>query len=531
MEKVMVPIIIGLAAIIVILATIIVVLVKKMKRFVKVSDQIQYEKETTSAYLEKVNRELKENEDRLQLILNSTAEAVYGIDMEGNCTFCNDSCLKLLAYKEQSDLIGKNMHWMSHHSRTDGSPMPLEECQVFNAFMRGERIHVDDEVLWRSDGTSFHAEYFSYPQYKDGKIVGAVVTFMDITDRKKAEDDVLYLSYHDPLTGLYNRRFFEEELKRLDTERNLPISIIIGDLNGLKLTNDIFGHNYGDILLQKVAAVIKKVCREDDIIARWGGDEFIILLPKTRIEDAEDIKHRIKVRFSKERVKAIKGSISMGVEAKISIIQDIVQILEEAEDNMYLEKTLERKNNNSTMVDTIINTLHHNCPKVAEHSRRISSLCEQFGRAIHLDEVEIKRLKDAGFLHDIGKIALEDSLAKKEGPLTEQEWKEMKLHPVVGYRILNSFDNTLDLAEYVFAHHERWDGTGYPKGLRGEEIPKLARVIALAESYDAMTDRSNNPKALSREEAIEEIQQHAGTQFDPKLAARFTELLQNNTLV
>ena len=112
-------------------------------------------------------------------------------------------------------------------------------------------MHAKDEVFWRADGTSFAAEYYSYPQLKDGKVIGAVVTFMDITERKKAEEKIRYISFHDSLTGLYNRTFFEEELKRLDTERNLPISIIMGDMNGLKLTNDIFGHTAGDMLLKK----------------------------------------------------------------------------------------------------------------------------------------------------------------------------------------------------------------------------------------------------------------------------------------
>lgn len=292
----------------------------------------------------KANKILKENEENLQLILNSTAEAIYGMDLDGNCTFCNKSCLKMLGYENQDELLGKNMHWQIHHSYRDGKLMQLSECRILVALNNGEGAQVDDEVFWRADGTSFDVEYFSYPQYRDGEIIGAVVTFMDITSRKKAERDIIHLSYHDALTGLYNRRFFEEELFRLDVERNLPISIIMGDVNGLKLTNDVFGHAAGDLLLQKAALTIKSVCRADDIITRWGGDEYIVILPKTSNEDAEIIARRIKDQFSKENIKDVSCSIAVGSATKYSADENVQKIIEKAEERMYSQKFLERKN-------------------------------------------------------------------------------------------------------------------------------------------------------------------------------------------
>jgi len=480
--------------------------------------------------LEKTNLALKENEAKLQLLLDSTYEAIYGIDMKGNCTFCNNSCLKLLGYRQQNELLGKNMHWQIHHSRKDGTLLPLDQCQVFSTLIKGEGIQVDNEVLWRADGTSFDAEFFAYPQCKDGEFIGAVVTFMDITNRKKAETEIAYLSYHDSLTGLYNRRFFEEELIRLDIERNLPISIIMGDVNGLKLTNDIFGHAAGDMLLQKAAKVIKNGCRADDIIARWGGDEFIIILPKTRLEEAVVIAERIKNIFSKQSIKAIRGSISLGYDTKNLVNEDILRIMENAEEKMYSQKTLESKNIHSDTIKSIVKTLHENSPREEEHSKNVSQLSEAIGRMMNLSEAELRRLKEAAFLHDIGKIIIEESLLNKIDMLTDQEWQEIKQHPLVGYRILNSSEDTLELAKYILSHHERWDGSGYPKGLKGEAIPRLARIIALAESYDAMTNDSNFKKVMSKDEAIFEIQKNAGFQFDPDIVEIFVKMLRPSLL-
>lgn len=474
---------------------------------------------------EKVNIKLKENQEKLQLILNSTAEAIYGMDIDGNCTFCNTSFLKLLGYNTSEELIGKNVHYQIHHSYKNGTPMSYEDCKIVRSLKLGEGAHEDDEVFWRSDGTSFDVEYNSYPQFKDGILTGAVVTFRDITERKKANEKIKYLSYHDSLTGLYNRMFFDEELKRLDNERNLPISIIMGDANGLKLTNDIFGHTTGDTLLKKVAETFKRVCRADDIISRTGGDEFIVLLPKTEAHDAEKIINRIKTELSKEQVLAIKGSISMGSYTKVSPEEDIYSIIDEAEEVMYYDKTLNRKTINTNLIKTIIETLHKNSPREEMHSKNVSELSVKIGEALKLSNEDIRILKDASYLHDIGKIVLDNEiLNKKYYDLLEQDHKKLKQHSVVGYRILNSFDETLSLAEPVLSHHENWDGSGFPKGLEGNDIPRLSRIIAVAESYDSLTNHKDNNK-MNKDDALNEIKKQSGLKLDPTIVEVFLNMM------
>lgn len=482
-----------------------------------------------TAHLLEANNALKENKEQLQLILDSTAEAIYGIDINGICTFCNASCLNMLGYSNSCELIGKNMHKQIHHSYQDGRPMPAAECKVLRALSDGEGTHVDDEVFWRADGTSFDVEYYSYPQYRADEVIGAVITFMDNTERKKAEKQIKYLGEHDSLTGLYNRMCFQNQIARLDCKENLPISIVFADVNGLKLTNDIFGHATGDKLIKKSSEILKHACRENDIAARVGGDEFVLLLPRTEKEEAERIIDRIKSELSEEKITAIHCSLSMGLSTKTQPYQNIEMVMENAENEMYKEKTLTRKSIDSQLISTIIDTLYENDPREKHHLEAVGKLCRKIGLAMGLSEKEVRRLEEAGFLHDIGKIALNKNIIRKQDNLTQEEKNEIQQHPIVGYRILNMFDDTLDLAEAVYSHHERWDGSGYPKSLNGKEIPLTARIIAVAESYDRIVNRLG-ASAPSKREAIKIILENAGTQFDPEIAKLFAELESNMEL-
>lgn len=475
--------------------------------------------------LEVTNYALKESMDKLHLILDSAAEGIYGIDKDCNCTFCNDSCLKMLGYQDQDDLIGKNMHLLVHYADNQGVLMDGNDCKIYKTLQTGIGTHSDNEVFWRADGTNFNVEYYSYPQYKEGNIIGAVVTFRDNTERKKSEERIKYLNNHDFSTHLYNRRFFENSLMRINQKENLPIAIIFGDVNGLKLTNDIFGHATGDSLLLKTAEVLKKICREEDIIARVGGDEFAILLPKTEAEVVEKIITRVKHELSKEQIAAVKCSMSMGYDLKTSMEQDIERTMRNAEDRMYKEKTLTRRTTSSDMIKNIVETLNNKCPLEKGHAINVSLLCENIGKELDLPETEVKKINAAGQLHDIGKIILDEALLNKKEKLTEEELIKFQKHSTVGYRILNLFDDTLGFAEGVLYHHENWDGTGYPKGLKGEEIPVMARIIALVDSYDEMLVGLFEEEAKSKEDALQEIINQSGKQFDPKLVNIFIKMM------
>lgn len=473
----------------------------------------------------KSNSQLEDNQDQLRLILDSAAEAIYGIDLDGNCTFCNKSCIKMLGYNDQSELLGKNMHWQIHHTRADGTAFPVNECKIFNAFLKSEGAHVDDELFWRADGTSFEVEYYSFPQIRNGEIIGAVISFRDITQRKQKEAEIQYLNCYDILTGLHNRRCFEENRGKIDIAENLPLSVIFADINGLKMTNDIFGHTAGDELIKKSSEILQQACRQHDIVARIGGDEFIILLPKTTEENAKHILERIRAEFANARVEAIKCSISLGLYTKRSPEQSLDEIMANAENAMYKDKTMNRKSINKDIIDTIIDTMHSRNPREKQHSVTVGEMCAEMGTALHLAETEISKLCRAGYLHDIGKIVLDQSILSKDS-FTDEELEKIQQHSAVGFRILSLFDDTLDLAEYVYGHHERWDGTGYPRGLKGEEIPLISRIISVTETYDRVFERNHLPLEERTTEALEKIRNGIGNRFDPRIAKLFIEIIE-----
>ena len=389
--------------------------------------------------------------------------------------------------------------------------------------LTGEQVHFNTFSLKLK-------KYFEVKAYSPSFNEFATV-FMDITERIENEKNISYLNYHDVLTGLYNRRFCEEEIRRLDTERNLPISLMYGDVNGLKLINDAFGHLKGDELLQKAATALRNACRTGDIIARWGGDEFVILLPQTTSEEAESIVKRIIDNYSQEYINSISGSISIGWDTKYSMNEDILNTLKNAEDLMYKNKTHESEKIRINSIRTLMTTLHETYPGLEQYSKRVTELCQDISRAIGLPEWEVCRVRTTGSFRDIGYVSLDKSVLNKPGKLNEQEWDEIKRHSEIGCRILSSSHEMSEFADYVLAHHERWDGTGYPKGLQGNDIPIVARIVALASSYVAMTSERPYRAALQEEVALQEIINNAGTQFDPELAKVFVEKVLNKPWV
>lgn len=348
---------------------------------------------------------------------------------------------------------------------------------------------------------------------------------MDITGRKQAEDGLRYLSFHDSLTGLRNRSFCEMELQKCDTEHYLPISLIMVDVNGLKLINDGFGHQYGDQLLKRVAHVLRLSTKKDAVVARWGGDEFVILLPKTDERSASDTCEYMLRIAADQPAEPTPISIAIGYACKTQTQQDIHAVLAEAEARMYRRKLLDSRSAHSSIISSLARTLRERNHETEEHARRLQQLSIQIGHNIGLPPSVLDELSLAAALHDIGKVGIDDYILRKPGPLDSAEWEQMRKHVEIGYRIALSSPEIAPIARAILFHHEWWNGSGYPEGLHGKAIPLISRILAIVDAYDVMTHNRPYKPAMSESDAVDELQRCAGTQFDPFLVEQFIAMV------
>ncbi len=357
----------------------------------------------------------------------------------------------------------------------------------------------------------------------------------DISQRKKVEEHLTYLSMHDALTGLYNRAYFEEEMRRLGEGRHTSVGMIICDVDGLKLINDTFGHNTGDGLLVAAAGVIKNPFRTGDMVSRIGGDEFAVLLPGCDRRQVENACHRIafNVKRYNEKHPELPLSISIGFAVCSGTSCSMLDLFKEADNNMSREKLHRSRSARSTIVQALMKTLEARDFITANHSKRLQDLVTNLARAAGLPDYKLSDLRLLARFHDIGKIGLADRILFKPGPLTPEEALEMQRHCEIGSRIAQSAPDLLPIADWILKHHEWWNGQGYPLRLKGEEIPLESRILAIADAYEAMTSNRPYRNAIGKEKAVDEIKKYAGLQFDPLIADVFVESLEeeHNNLI
>lgn len=463
----------------------------------------------------------------LDRVLKSVGDGIIVVDLEQRVTMLNRIAEELTGWTND-EARGKSFNqvfMLSHENPEYQVTNPVEAVLKSDC----STVSSNHAIITDRHGNRFNIEDSATP-VKDGEgaTTGVVLIFRDITERKVQSEQIEYLSYHDHLTGLYNRRYFEKELKRIDGRRHFPLSIIMGDINSLKMINDSFGHLAGDEVIYAAGKIVKKFCRPNDVAARWGGDEFVLLLPNTDEEATAKIVERMNQAVALAPVDQGMLSIAFGWDTKKNLSEDITVVFKNAENYMYKHKLQMKPQVRDNTIRMIMASLYQKSGIEKTHSEAVSRYARLLAEEMQLSDREIETLTWVARLHDIGKVTLDPGLLDKKGPLTADEWVAIRRHPEIGYHITNTTADMAEIALAILGHHEWWDGSGYPKHLSGRKIPLLARIIAIAEAYDAMlSDRPYQP-AMDQSRAVHALVHGAGTQFDPNIVAIFVNRVVGN---
>jgi diguanylate cyclase (GGDEF)-like protein/putative nucleotidyltransferase with HDIG domain len=355
----------------------------------------------------------------------------------------------------------------------------------------------------------------------------------------------------DELTGLYNRRHFEERLKEeiaRHSRHDDSFSIFMVDLDNFKTYNDVYGHPAGDSLLGQIGTIIKRCVRDADQAFRYGGDEFVVILPQTAKGDAYVVAERVRQQIADEmEKKSVTVTCSIGLASYPADGVIAGELVAGADSALYYAKwtggnrtyfsskaaseppddgRIHGKRDGLSAVYALVSVVEARDPYVYGHSRKVNTYAVALAEAIGLSPDEVSRVSTAALLHDIGKIGIPDEVLNKKTKLSKENWETIKAHPRLGTNIVSNIPQLVSCADSILHHHERWDGNGYPEGLKGDQIPLESRILAIADTFEAMSAARPYRPAFSREEVIEELRKCSGTQFDPNLVEVFIGIIE-----
>ncbi len=473
-----------------------------------------------------MQEQLRRSEERYRWILESTSDILCVYDMEDECfTFVSPTVERVRGITQDQALAETWQDAVTEPFYPRLTATLTKQYAVFQA-----NGHCDGQFVLElqqpdKDGRPLWVELAArFRRGRQGQ-VELVGSTRSIAERKQAEEQMEQLMFRDALTHLYNRRFFEEELQRMDNHFNMPVSILMGDINGLRLINEAFGHSQGDTLLQITADILAACARPQDVVARTSGDEFCILMPKTDGSAARKVLAAIEQRIASEKSGMLEQfayvTWSFGVGTKKRLDDSLIGARQAAAKEMERQKLLEQASTHNAAIASLKAAMFARSEETEAHCQRMFQMARLVGLELGLSQQALHDLQLLCQLHDIGKIGVDDAILKKPGKLTADEWARMKEHPSIGARIAASLPDIAGIAPAIAAHHERWDGSGYPQGLRATEIPVLARILAVIDAYDAMTHTRIYREALPRAEAIGELIRNSGSQFDPTVVDVF----------
>lgn len=387
-------------------------------------------------------------------------------------------------------------------------------------------------------------------------IVVAWIMGFYVRMEKKHIEELKEFANIDGLTEVFNHRYFQEVFRiKCDEsiQHNKPISLIMIDIDYFKNYNDLYGHQQGDDVLKIIANIIKENISPEQIVCRYGGEEFSVILPNTTQDEAIVLSNTLRELianyefYGKEHMPNKKISVSIGISMLYDKNDSKVNVINRADAALYRAKYF-RKNrvetyislfdkfshleNSKAKVDesvksmkTLITIINSRDRYTYNHTERVVHFCELFANHLKLDDEQKKKLIYGAYLHDIGKINISKEILILEKKLTTEEWEELKKHPIDGANIIKEIEGLEDVVDIVLQHHEKYDGSGYPNGIKGEDINYLARILTLVDSFDAMTNNRPYKDKMTLKESYEEIRKCSGKHFDPILSKQFIEAL------
>jgi diguanylate cyclase (GGDEF)-like protein/PAS domain S-box-containing protein len=472
----------------------------------------------------KMMSDLTEREDRYRTIFRESPLGFIHVNSDGYITDCNNAFLNIFGL-EKFELLD----------------VCLAEENKLELYPRFKKAAMDAVVgissSHESHFTSTNGLYdgwvrvsFSPVISENRAFLGAVGIVEDITEAKNAVDRISFVSSHDVLTGLYNRRVCEESLKLFDNQEYLPLGVIYADLNCLKLANDAFGHEEGDILLKTAAAILRENTGAGGDAYRWGGDEFIVLIKNTSAGGVESCVKQITEACENWTGKGlISPSIALGCAVKLYGDQKLDDIIKEAEDTMYANKLHNGKVTRNRILAALETRLHGMMDgSMGNRSKRVMQWGEWVLENIGPD-CDPKLLLLLCRFHDVGLLASPEEIAVISGDPGAENVASPLQHMAVGYRIARCTMEIAPVADYILSHHEWWDGMGYPNQQRGDEIPMISRIVSILDSLEGMLSLNGGTGRFSLDRALDTIQACSGRQFDPALTAAIVSRIRSNT--
>ena len=466
---------------------------------------------------------LQESERSKGLLLSHLPGMAYRCryDRDWTMEYVSPGCKELTGYDAEDFIESKRMRF---NDIIDPQYQETLYNQWSKVVLKHENFKVEYEITTADGSHKWVLEIGQAVYDSEGSVLALEGIIIDITDVKLRDAQIQYLDMHDVLTGSFNRKYLEIESTRVNQAMYCPLVVLIADINGVRLINDAFGYKEGDQLIIQAASILKQSCGRDALVFRTGGDEFTVIIPHHEHELHElisRIKHQVEVYNETLENPALNLSLSLGSAIRHDMTMSFEQVMKDAVESLHKNKILERKSHFSSVISSMQASMFAKSEETEEHTERLAEYVRKMGQWLNLSQSQMDNLILLSMLHDIGKIGIPEHILHKPGKLTDEEWIIMRKHTEIGHRIALASPELHSIAPYILTHHERWDGKGYPKGIQGEDIPLLARILSIVDAYDAMTQDRVYRQGMPREDAIKELRRCSGSQFDPSLVDLF----------